>query len=90
MANNMTSVVIGDEFFVAGFLYGGFHKGIVIKDGKDARIKIDEVIEDGNAGLIVVEKALVIDADHINRVKSDASKPLIVEIDGDYRSRTKR
>ncbi|MFH1127562.1 MAG: V-type ATP synthase subunit F [archaeon] len=86
MANNMMSVVIGDEFFVAGFLYGGFDRGIVVKDRKDVKIKINEAIEKGDAGLIVVEKSFVDvdDEGFIKRLKADASMPLVVDIDGGY------
>lgn len=80
---HMISVVVGDEFFVAGFLYGGFDKGIVVKDEGDARMKIDEAIENKDVGLVVVSKELVEhDIGYINEIKADASKPLIVELPG--------
>ncbi len=82
-ANPGKSVVVGDSFFVAGFLYGGFDRGVVVKDRKDVKVKIDEIIGDEEVGLIVVSRALVKEnMDYINRIKSDTSAPLIVEIDG--------
>lgn len=84
MANNMMSVVIGDEFFVAGFLYGGFDRGIVIKDRKDVRTRINEAIGYGNISLIVIEESFIDDMDYINRLKSDACMPLVMEISGSY------
>lgn len=77
----MKSIVIGDGFFVAGFLYGGFDKGIVVNDKKDIKMKINEIIDDGNVKLIVVEKLLIEeDIGFVKNIKADASKPLILEI----------
>ena len=75
------SVVVGDDFFVAGFLYGGFDKGVVVRDRKDVKGKIDKIIDDGDIGLIVVSRALVADEmEYINKIKCDGSKPLVVEV----------
>ncbi len=79
----MKSVVIGDDFFVAGFLYSGFDKGIIVRDKKDIRIKIDNIIENDEIGLIVISKALVVDdMDYISKIKCDSAKPLVIEIAG--------
>jgi len=68
---------------VAGFLYGGFDKAVVVRDRKDVKGKIDLIIDEGDVGLIVVSKALVEgDMEHINKIKCDGSKPLVVEVRG--------
>ena len=78
---SMKSVIVGDEFFVAGFLYGGFGKGVVVRDRKDVKGKMDKIIDEGDVGLIVVSKVLVADEmQYINKIKCDASKPLVVEV----------
>ena len=75
------SVVVGDDFFVAGFLYGGFDKGVVVRDRKEVIGKIDKIIDDGDVGLIVVSRALVEgEMEYINKIKCDGAKPLVVEV----------
>lgn len=79
----MVSVVIGDEFFVAGFLYGGFERGFVVKKEKDAIAKIEDIIRMGDAELIVVKKGIIEQsADYVASIKADARMPLIIELPG--------
>ena len=80
--SSKSSVVIGDSFFVASMLYGGFERGIVALDQVDAQAKIDEVIKEGKTKLIVVPKGLFEKGSkYINGIKAASAMPFILELD---------
>lgn len=80
--SSRSSVVIGDSFFVASMLYGGFERGIVAKDQVEAQAKIDEIIKEGKTKLIVVPKGLFgKGSKYINNIKAASAMPFIVELD---------
>ena len=80
--SSRSSVVIGDSFFVASMLYGGFGRGIVAKDQSEAQARIDEVIKEGKTQLIVVPKGLFEKGSKfIDNIKASSSMPFIVELE---------
>ncbi len=80
--SSRSSVVIGDSFFVASMLYGGFERGIVALNQVDAQAKIDEIIKEGKTKLIVVPKGLFDKGSkYINGIKAASAMPFILELD---------
>lgn len=76
----MKSVVIGDEFTVAGFGLVGVH-GLHVSTGQEAQRALEEALRTPDLGLIIITERLAEEIrEQLDRLIAQFPLPLILEV----------
>ena len=78
----MKFFVIGDEDTILGFKYAGV-EGVVVRTASEAADAFARAVKTPGTGVIIINDAVAESIrDDVNRVRFEATQPIVVEIPG--------